>query len=43
LFARKPKASVLVINASGKVLKKMVSSDYKVRPSNAQVIAAVGR
>jgi peroxiredoxin len=38
-----PKASVLVINASGKVLKKMVSSDYKVRPSNAQVIAAVGR
>ncbi len=36
-----PIPTVLVINADGKVLKKMVSKDYKLRPSNAQILAAV--
>jgi peroxiredoxin len=35
------KASVLVIDTSGKVRAKMVSSDYTVRPSTAQILAAV--
>jgi peroxiredoxin len=35
------KASVLVVDAKGRVAKKMVSSDYKVRPSNADILAAL--
>lgn len=37
-----PKPAILVIDAKGKLLKKMVSSDYKVRPTNAKILAAVG-
>jgi peroxiredoxin len=35
------KASVLVIDAKGQVVRKMASSDYKVRPSNADILAAL--
>lgn len=35
------KASILVVDAKGRVVRKMVSSDYKVRPSNADIIAAL--
>jgi peroxiredoxin len=37
-----PKASVLIIDAQGKVIRKMVSTDYTVRPSNAAILAATG-
>jgi peroxiredoxin len=37
-----PKASVLIIDAQGMVRRKMVSSDYTARPSNADILAAVG-
>jgi peroxiredoxin len=36
-----PKAAVLIIDKAGVVRWKSVSDDYKVRPQNAQIIAAV--
>jgi peroxiredoxin len=37
-----PKATVVVIDAKGKVLKSMVSPNYRTRPTNADILAAVG-
>jgi peroxiredoxin len=37
-----PRPTILVIDAQGKLTKKMVSADYKVRPTNAQILAATG-
>jgi peroxiredoxin len=37
------KASVLVIDTNGKVRAKMVSSDYRVRSTTAEILAAVDR
>jgi peroxiredoxin len=36
-----PKPTVLVIDARGTVLKRMVSGDYRVRPTKASILAAV--
>jgi peroxiredoxin len=36
-----PKPAIFVINTAGIVLKKMVSTDYRVRPSNTDILAAV--
>lgn len=36
-----PKATVLIIGANGVVKKKLTTEDYKVRPSNATILAAV--
>ena len=36
-----PKATVLVIGADGTVKKKLTTEDYKVRPNNAAILAAV--
>jgi peroxiredoxin len=36
-----PKPTVLVISAGGKILRKMVSDDYRIRPTNADIVAAV--
>lgn len=36
-----PKATVLVIGANGVVKKKLSTDDYKVRPDNAAILAAV--
>lgn len=36
-----PKATVLIIGANGVVKKKLTTEDYKIRPSNATILAAV--
>ncbi|WP_082730557.1 peroxiredoxin family protein [Sphingomonas sp. CCH10-B3] len=38
-----PTATVLVIGADGVVKQKLTTADYKVRPSNATILAAVDR
>lgn len=36
-----PKASVMVINAKGVVRQRLTTEDYKIRPSNQAILAAV--
>lgn len=36
-----PRATILVIGANGVVRQRMITEDYKIRPTNAAILAAV--